>query len=331
MQLPIANAWSLPAAIFCISSPAQWRCRARRAGAQAYPSHPVRLLVGFSPGSTSDTLARLIGQWLAQRLGQQFIVENRPGAGSNLATEAAAKAPADGYTLLMVAPTAAINATLYDRLAFNFLQDMAPVAGVVRVPNVLEVNPAVPVKTVPELIALAKAQPGTLSFASAGAGTASHLAGEMFKIRTGIDILHVPYHGDGAAMTDLVGGQVEVGFATMIASIGHIRSGRLRALAVTTATRSQVLPDVPTVGDFVPGYEASSWFGVAAPKDTPVAIVERLNAEINAALADPTISARLADMSGMALAGSPAAFAAVIADETDKWGKVIRAAHIKVQ
>jgi len=306
-------------------------CAARRAGAQAYPSHPVRLLVGFAAGSTSDTLARLIGQWLAQRLGQQFIVENRPGAGSNLATEAAAKAPADGYTLLMVAPTAAINATLYDRLAFNFLQDMAPVAGVVRVPNVLEVNPAVPVKTVPELIALAKAQPGTLSFASAGAGTASHLAGEMFKIRTGIDILHVPYHGDGAAMTDLVGGQVEVGFATMIASIGHIRSGRLRALAVTTATRSQVLPDVPTVGDFVPGYEASSWFGVAAPKDTPVAIVERLNAEINAALADPTISARLADMSGMALAGSPAAFAAVIADETDKWGKVIRAAHIKVQ
>ena len=304
---------------------------AHGARAQAYPSHPVRLLVGFSPGSTSDTLARLIGQWLAQRLGQQFIVENRPGAGSNLATEAAAKAPADGYTLLMVAPTAAINATLYDRLAFNFLQDMAPVAGVVRVPNVLEVNPAVPVKTVPELIALAKAQPGTLSFASAGAGTASHLAGEMFKIRTGIDILHVPYHGDGAAMTDLVGGQVEVGFATMIASIGHIRSGRLRALAVTTATRSQVLPDVPTVGDFVPGYEASSWFGVAAPKDTPVAIVERLNAEINAALADPTISARLADMSGMALAGSPAAFAAVIADETEKWGKVIRAAHIKLQ
>ena len=304
---------------------------ARRACAQAYPSHPVRLLVGFAAGSTSDTLARLIGQWLAHRLGQLFIVENRPGAASNLATEAAAKAPADGYTLLMVAPTAAINATLYDRLAFNFLQDMAPVAGVVRVPNVLEVNPALPVKTVPELIELAKARPGTLSFASAGAGTASHLAGEMFKIRTGIDILHVPYHGDGAAMTDLVGGQVEVGFATMIASIGHIRSGRLRALAVTTATRSQVLPDVPTVGDFVPGYEASSWFGVAAPKDTPVAIVERLNAEINAALADPTISARLADMSGMALAGSPAAFAAVIADETDKWGKVIRAAHIKVQ
>ena len=333
MQLPFANAMELARRnlLHLLAGAVALPGAVGRAVAQAYPSHPVRLLVGFSPGSTSDTLARLIGQWLAQRLGQQFIVENRPGAGSNLATEAAAKAPADGYTLLMVAPTAAINATLYDRLAFNFLQDMAPVAGVVRVPNVLEVNPAVPVKTVPELIALAKAQPGTLSFASAGAGTASHLAGEMFKIRTGIDILHVPYHGDGAAMTDLVGGQVEVGFATMIASIGHIRSGRLRALAVTTATRSQVLPDVPTVGDFVPGYEASSWFGVAAPKDTPVAIVERLNAEINAALADPTISARLADMSGMALAGSPAAFAAVIADETDKWGKVIRAAHIKVQ
>jgi tripartite-type tricarboxylate transporter receptor subunit TctC len=231
----------------------------------------------------------------------------------------------------MVAPTAAINATLYDRLPFNFLHDMAPVAGVVRVPNVLEVNPALPVKTVPELIELAKARPGTLSFASAGAGTASHLAGEMFKARTGIDILHVPYHGDGPAMTDLVGGQVQVGFATMTASIGHIRSGRLRALAVTTATRSQVLPDVPTVADFVPGYEASSWFGVAAPKDTAVTIVERLNAAINAGLADPTISARLADMSGMALAGSPAGFAALIADETDKWGKVIRAAHIKVQ
>jgi tripartite-type tricarboxylate transporter receptor subunit TctC len=333
LQLPFANAMELARRNFLhlLAGAVALPGAARRACAQAYPSHPVRLLVGFAAGSTSDTLARLIGQWLAQRLGQQFIVENRPGAASNLATEAAAKAPADGYTLLMVAPTAAINATLYERLAFNFLQDMAPVAGVVRVPNVLEVNPALPVKTVPELIELAKARPGTLSFASAGAGTASHLAGEMFRTRTGIDILHVPYHGDGPAMTDLVGGQVQVGFATMTASIGHIRSGRLRALAVTTATRSQVLPDLPTVADFVPGYEASSWFGVAAPKDTPVAIVERLNAEINAALADPTISARLADMSGMALAGSPAAFAALIADETDKWGKVIRAAHIKVQ
>jgi len=291
----------------------------------------VRLLVGFAAGSTTDIVARLIGQWLSERLGQQFIVENRPGAASNIATEAVVKATADGYTLLMVAPVAAINATLYEKLNFNFLRDMAPVAGVVRVPNVLEVNPALPVKTVPELIDLAKANPGTLSFASAGVGTASHLAGEMFKARTGLDLIHVAYRGDGPAMTDLIGGQVQVGFATMIASIGHIRSGRLRPLAVTTAIRSEVLPELPTVADFVPGYEASSWFGVAAPKDTPAAVIERLNAEINAGLADAKIKARLADMSGMLLTGSAADFSRLIADETEKWGKVIRAANIKAE
>ena len=281
----------------------------RLAEAQTYPSRPVRLLVGFAAGSTTDIVARLIGQWLSERLGQQFIVENRPGAASNIATEAVVKATADGYTLLMV----------------------APVAGVVRVPNVLEVNPALPVKTVPELIDLAKANPGTLSFASAGVGTASHLAGEMFKARTGLDLIHVAYRGDGPAMTDLIGGQVQVGFATMIASIGHIRSGRLRPLAVTTAIRSEVLPELPTVADFVPGYEASSWFGVAAPKDTPAAVIERLNAEINAGLADAKIKARLADMSGMLLTGSAADFSRLIADETEKWGKVIRAANIKAE
>jgi len=303
----------------------------RIARAQTYPSRPVRLVVGFAAGSTTDILARLIGQWLSERLGQQFIVENRPGAGSNIATEAVAKAPADGYTLLMVAPVHAINATLYDKLNYNFIRDMAAIAGVVRVPNVMEVNPALPVKTVPEFIDFAKTNPGALSFASAGVGTASHLAGEMFKAKAGVNLVHVAYRGDGPAMADLIGGQVQVGFATMTASIGHIRSGKLRPLAVTTATRSDALPDVPTVGDFVPGFEASSWFGVAAPKGTPAALVDRLNGEINAGLVDLRIRARLADMGGMLLAGSPADFGRLIADETEKWGKVIRAANIKAE
>ena len=303
----------------------------RTTWAQAYPTRPVRLIVGFVAGSTSDILARLIGPWLSERLGQQFIIENRPGAGANIATEAVVKAPVDGYTLLMVAPTAAINATLYEKLNYNFLRDMAPVAGVVRVPNVLEVNPSVPVKTVPELIHLARANPGSLAFASAGVGTASHLAGEMFKTKTGVDLVHVAYRGDGQAMTDLIGGQVQVGFATVTASIGHIRSGKLRPLAVTTTTRSDVLPELPTVADFVPGYEASSWFGVAAPKDTPAEAIDMLNREINAGLADPRIKARLADMSGMPLKGSPADFRQLIADETEKWGRVIRTANIKAE
>ena len=303
----------------------------RIARAQAYPSRPVRLMVGFAAGSTTDILARLIGQWLSERLGQQFIVENRPGASATIATEAAVKSPADGYTLLMVAPVHAINATLFARLNYNFIRDMEAVAGIVRVPNVLEVHPAVPVKSAPELIDLAKSNPGSLSFASAGAGSASHLAGEMFKTMAGVSLVHVPYHGDGPAMTDLIGGQVQVGFATMTASIGHIRSGRLRPLAVTTLTRSEALPDVPTVSQFVPGYDASSWFGVAAPKGTPAAIIESLNREINRGLADSTIRARLTDMGGMALAGSPAEFGKLIADETDKWGKVVRAANIKAE
>ena len=304
---------------------------ARVAAAQGYPSRPVRLVVGFAAGSTTDILARLIGQWLSERLGQQFVIENRPGAAGNIAAETVVKAPADGYTLLMVPPASAINATLYDKLSFNFLNDMAPVAGVVCVPNVLEVHPSLPVKTVPELIDYAKANPRSLSFASAGIGTASHLAGELFKVMTGAQLVHVAYRGDGPAMTDLIGGQVQVGFATMTASIQHIRADRVRALAVTTATRSQALPDIPTVADFIPGYEASSWFGIAAPKGTPAAIVDALNRETNAGLADPKIMERLADMGGMVLAGSPADFGKLIADETAKWAKVIKAAGIKPQ
>jgi len=303
----------------------------RMAGAQAYPSRPVRIIVGFAAGSTTDTLARLIGQWLSEHLGEQFLIENRPGAAGNIGADAVSKAPADGYTLLMVPPAVAANATLYDKLSFVFLRDLAPVAGVVRVPNVVEVHPSLPVKSVPELIARAKANPGTLAFASAGIGTASHLAGELFKTMTGVDMVHVAYRGDGPAMTDLVGGQVQVGFATMTASIAHIRAGRLRPLAVTTATRSPALPDVPTVSDFVPGFEASSWFGIAAPKDTPAAIIERLNRETNAGLADPKLKERLDDMGGMLLTGSPADFSRLIADETEKWGKVIRIANIKAE
>lgn len=301
------------------------------ARAQSYPTHPVRLIVGFAAGSTTDTLGRLMAQWLSQRLNQQFVIENRPGAGGNVGAEAMVRSAPDGYTLYMVPPAVAANPTLYDHLSFDFIRDAAPVAGVVRVPNVLEVNPAVPVHTVPELIAHAKANPGKLSFASAGIGTASHLAGQLFNKMTGAGLQHVPYRGDGPAMIDLVGGQVQVGFATMTVSIGHLRAGQLRPLAVTTVQRSDALPGVPSVSEFVPGYEASSWFGVAAPAGTPAEIVDRLNAEINAGLADPTIKARLDDMGGMPLAGSPADFGKLIADETEKWGKVIREAGIKAE
>src|SRR5499427_4718902 len=303
----------------------------RVAAAQGYPSRPVRLVVGFAAGSTTDILARLIGQWLSERLGQQFVIENRPGAAGNIAAETVVRAPADGYTLLMVPPASAINATLYDKLSFNFLGDMTPVAGVVRVPNVLEVNPSVPVRTVPELIAYAKANSGVLSFASAGIGTMSHLAGQLFNTATGINLQHVPYRGDGPAMADLIAGQVQVGFATMAASIGHIRADKLRPLAVTTLSRSDALPGIPSVGEFVPGYEASSWFGIAAPKGTPTEIVELLNRQTNAGLNDPMIRTRLADMGGMLLSGSPTDFGKLIADETEKWGKVIRAANIKAE
>jgi tripartite-type tricarboxylate transporter receptor subunit TctC len=303
----------------------------RIARADDYPTHPVRLVVGFSAGSTTDILARLMGQWLSQRLGQQFVVENRPGAGGNLGAETMVKAPADGYTLLMVPPAVAANATLFDTLSFNFIRDAAPVAGVVRVPNVLEVNPSVPVHTVPELIAYAKANPGKLSFASAGIGTASHLAGQLFNIMTGVNFTHVPYRGDGPAMADLVAGQVQVGFATMTASIAFIRAEKLRPLAVCTLKRSDALPGIPTVSEFVPGYEASSWFGIAAPAGTPAGIIASLNRETNAGLADPTIKARLDDMGGMPLTGSPADYGKLIVAETEKWGKVIREAGIKAE
>ena len=304
---------------------------ARAAFADTYPTRPVRVVVGFAAGSTTDILARLISQWLSVRLGQQFVVENRPGAGGNVGAEAVVRSTADGYTLLMVPPAVAANPALYEHLSFDFIRDTAPVAGVVRVPNVVEVNPSLAVKSVPELIAYAKANPRKLSFASAGIGTASHLAGQLFNVMTGANLQHVPYRGDGPAMVDLIGGQVQVGFATMTASIGHIRAGRLRPLAVTTVTHSEALPDVPSVSEFYPGFEASSWFGMAAPKATPPEIVDKLNREVNAGLADATIKARLADMGGMALTGSAADWGKLIADETDKWGKVIRAAGIKAE
>jgi tripartite-type tricarboxylate transporter receptor subunit TctC len=303
----------------------------RIARADTYPSHPVRLLVGFAAGSTTDILGRLIGQWLSQRLGQQFVIENRPGAGGNVAAEEMIKSTPDGYTLYMVPPAVAANGALYPHLNFVFLRDATAVAGVVRVPNVAEVNPSLPVKTIPELIAYAKANPGKLSFESAGIGTASHLAGQLFNAMTGANLQHVPYRGDGPAMVDLIAGQIQVGFATMTASIGHIRSGQLRALAVTTLTRSDALPGVPTVAESVPGFEASSWFGIAAPKGTPADVVALINRETNAGLADPTIKARLDDMGGMALTGSPADFSKLITDETEKWGKVIRDAGIKAE
>jgi tripartite-type tricarboxylate transporter receptor subunit TctC len=296
----------------------------RLARAQTYPARPVRWVVGFAAGGPAEILARLIGQFLSERLGQPFVIENRPGAGSNIATEAVVGAPADGYTLLLVTTANAVNATLYEKLNYVFMRDTAPVAGLIRVPVVLEVNPSLPTNTVPEFIAYAKARPHTLNMASAGNGTVQHIAGELFKMMTGIDLLHVPYRGQAPALIDLLGGQVEVMFDSMPASIEYVRAGKLRALAVTTATRSQALPDVPTMSDFVPGFEASAWYGVAAPRNTPAEIVEKLNRGINAAFADPKIKARLADLGGMVLAGSPADFGKLIAEETEKWAKVVK-------
>jgi tripartite-type tricarboxylate transporter receptor subunit TctC len=301
----------------------------RMARAQAYPSRPVRIIVPFAPAGASDITARLIGQWLSERLGQQFVIENRPGGGGNIGTEAVVRAPADGYTLLMVGSANASNATFYDKLNFNFIRDIAPVGSVFRGPYVMVVNPSVPARSVPEFIAYAKANPGKLTMASSGTGAVPHVAGELFKMMAGIDMVHVPYRGGGPALTDLLAGQVQVYFPTTVASIGYIRAGRLRALAVTAATRSDALPDIPTVGEFLPGYEASTWYGVGAPKGTPAEIVEKLNKEVNAGLADPTMKARLADLGGDVLALSPADFGKLIADETEKWGKVIRAANIK--
>jgi tripartite-type tricarboxylate transporter receptor subunit TctC len=301
----------------------------RIASAQTYPSRPVRLLIGFPAGGNADTIARPMGQWLSERLGQPFVIENRPGAGTNIATETVVRAPADGYTLLMVGPTQAINATLYEKLNFNFIRDIAPVAGIISTANALIVNPSVPAKTVPDFIAYAKANPRKLNMASGGTGAPSHIAGELFKMMTGIDLLHVPYRGGAPALTDLMGGQVQVYFGPITASIEHIKAGRLHALAVTTATRSDLLPDIPTVGEFVPDYEASTWYGVGAPKATPAEIVDKLNREFNMGLADPKIKARLADLGGVPMPMTPPDFGKFIVDETEKWAKVVKFAGLK--
>jgi len=301
----------------------------RIAWAQTYPARPVRIVVGLTAGSASDIVARIMGQWLSERLGQQFIVENRPGAGTNIAAEAVVRSVPDGYTLLLAASPNAINASLYDKLSFNFISDIAPVAAISREPNVIVVNPSLPTRTVPELIAYAKANPGRINMASAGNGTTSHLAGELFKMMTGVNMVHVPYRGGGPALTDLLAGQVQVFFPPMVVPVGQIRAGKLRALAVTTATRSEALPDIPTVGEFVPGYEASVWFGLGVPKGTPAEVINKLNQETNAALTDIKIKARMAESGGTVLPGSPADFGKLIAEETEKWSKVVQEANIK--
>src|SRR5215510_7268452 len=301
----------------------------RFACAQTYPSRPVRLIVPFAPAGGSDITARLMGQWLSERLAQPFIIENRPGAGSNIATEAVVRAAADGYTLLMAGAYNAINATLYDKLNFNFIRDIAPVATISRNTYVMVVHPSMPAKTVPEFIAYAKAHPRKINMASAGTGSPPHVCGELFKMMAGVDLLHLPYRGGGPALTDLLGGQVQVYFPSTPASIEYIRAGRLRALAVTARTRLDVLPDIPTVAEFVPGYEASFWFGVGVPKDTPAEIIETLNKEINAGLADPKLKARMADLGGVPMPMTPAGFGRFIAEETEKWGKVVKFTGIK--
>jgi len=290
----------------------------------SYPDHPVRLIVGFPAGGVGDIIARLIGQRLSERLGQPFIIENRPGAGGNIGTEAVVRAPADGYTLFLVNTANAVNASLYDNLSFNFLRDMAPVASIASAPNVMEVNPGVPAKSVAEFIAYAKANPGKINMASGGIGTLAHMSGELFKMMTGVNLTHVPYRGGGPALNDLVGGQVQVTFEALPASIALIRSGKIRALAVTTATRSATLPDIPTIGDTVPGYEASGWFGLGTARNTPAAVIEKLNAEVRAVLADDGFKARLADLGGTALPLSPADFGKLIAQDTEKWAKVVK-------
>ncbi len=301
----------------------------RAARAQAYPSRPVRLIVPLAPAGASDITARLIGQWLSERLGQQFVIDNRPGGGGNVGTEAAVRAPADGYTLLLVGGLNAVNATFYDKLNYNFIRDIAPVASIIRTPFAMVVIPTVPAKTVPEFIAYAKTSPGKINYASAGTGTSTHLTGELFKMMAGVDMVHVPYRGGGPAFNDLLAGQVQVMFPTTVSSIGYIRAGRLRALAVTTATRSDVLPDIPTVGDFVPGYEASAFWGIGAPRNTPAEIIDKLNKEINAVLSGPEPKRRLAEGGGTVLVGSPADFGKFVGDETEKWAKVIKFANIK--
>jgi tripartite-type tricarboxylate transporter receptor subunit TctC len=302
---------------------------AGRATAQTYPSRPVRIVVTSAAGNAPDILARLIGLWLSERLGQPFVIENRSGGGGNIGTEAVVKSPPDGYSLLMVATNNAINATLYDKLNYNFIRDIAPVASMIRSPNVMVVNPSVPAKTIPEFIAYAKANPGKVNMASSGSGTSPHVAGELFKMMTGVDMVHVPYRGAGPGLTDLLSGQVQVMIPSTSASIPYIRSGKLHPLAVTTSTRLEVLPDIPTVGEFVPGYEASGWFGIGAPKNTPAEIVDELNKQINAGLADPKLKARIAELGGTVLGGTPTDFGRLIADETKKWSKVVKFANLK--
>jgi tripartite-type tricarboxylate transporter receptor subunit TctC len=302
---------------------------ARIARAQSYPTRPVRILVGFAAGGTTDIIARLIGQRLSERLGQQFVIENRPGASANLAAEAAARAPADGHTLLALTSTNMVNAALFDKLSFSLNRDFTMVAGLNRSPFVLEVHPSVPVKTVPDFIAYGKANPGKITMASFGVGSSSHVAGELFKMMTGVDLLHVPYRGSGPMLIDLVGGQVQMAFDNLPASIEHIKAGRLRPLAITTATRSDALPDIPTVAEFVPGYEASAMGGIAVPRNTPATIVEQLNREISAGLADPKMKARFAELGALTLMHSPAGFTKLVADEIEKWAKVVKFAGIR--
>jgi tripartite-type tricarboxylate transporter receptor subunit TctC len=296
----------------------------RPASALDYPTKPVRLIVPQAAGSTSDIVARLVSQWLSDRLGQQFIVENRPGAGSNIATEAVVKAEPDGNTLLMATAANAVNATLYEKLSFNFIRDVAPVVGIIRVPNVMEVNPSLPVRSVPDFIAYAKANPGRINFASGGVGNTQHMSGELFKLMAGVNMVHVPYRGSGPAIADLIAGQVQLMFDAMPSSIGYLRAGQLRPLAVTTISRSDALPDLPTVADFLPGFATEAWIGIGAPKNTPNEIIGKLNKEVNAALVDPKVKSRLADLGGTVIGGSPSDFAKFIIDETDKWAKVVK-------
>jgi len=321
MKLPRRNFLHLAAG--AVVSPAV----SRLAWAQAYPTRPVRTIVGFAPGGPNDVVARLIGQWLSERFGQQFIIENRTGAAGNLATDAVIKAPADGYTLLLINSSHAVNANLYEKI--DFAHDIAPIAGLIRTPFVMEVNPSVPTKTIPDFISYAKANPGKLNFASGGNGTSVHVSGELFKMMTGTNLVHVPYRGSAPALTDMIAGQVQVMFDVLTSSLQHVRSGALRGLAVTTATRSGALPDLPTVAEFVPGYESSAWYGVGVPRNTPHEIVDKLNKEINAGLADPKLKARLVELAGAPLPGAPADFRKLVQVEIEKWGKVVKFAGIK--
>jgi tripartite-type tricarboxylate transporter receptor subunit TctC len=300
------------------------------ANAQTYPARPLRLLTGYTPGGSSDLTARLMGQWLSEKLGQSFVIENRPGGGTNIATEAVVRAAPDGYTLLLVAPANAINATLYDKLNFDFLRDIEPVAGIIRFPNVVVINPSLPINSIPELIAYATANPGKLNMASSGIGSTIHMSGELFKMLTGINMVHVPYRGGAPAITDLIAGQVQVMFDNIPTCAEHVKSGKLRGLAVTSTTRSEVLPDLPVVADFLPGYEASAWYGIGAPKGTPPEIIERLNKAVNEILADPKAKARFTELGAVLLPGSALDFGKLLANETDKWGKVVKFAGAKV-